>query len=117
MIELVAGAETLPTGSHSCELATVEEVKGRFDDLALRWTFECSEGEQAGRQARKTTGTLLAADNALGELIGWLLDQSVRRGLRVRIDDLIGRRFMVTVAGGQVIKVKPVVVKPVEVEA
>jgi hypothetical protein len=111
MPETVCGAESLPSGTVLCELVSVEETQGKFNDPAWRWTFECPLGEQAGRQAKKTTGVFPAPDNAAGQMIGWLLGRPFRRGERCNTDDLLGQRFMVTVAGGQIVRIKPVEVE------
>jgi hypothetical protein len=104
-MQLEGAAMTLPAGTHLCELVACEEVTGKFAEPALKWVFECPLGDNAGKQARRTTGLAAAADTALGQMINWLLGRELKRGERLETNDLIGRRYMVTLAGGQVIKV------------
>jgi hypothetical protein len=105
MSVVIFGAETVASGVHEMSLVAIDEVPGKFNGTALRWTFESSDG----KQARKTTGVEFAPDVAAGQFVSQLLGRQLGRGDRVILDDLISERYMVTVSGGQIIKVKPVI--------
>jgi hypothetical protein len=103
------GARSLPSGKSEAELVSIEEVVGRFDNAALRFIFEAMDGPNKGFQARKTVGTNFAEDTTSGQFISQLVGRSLGRDDRIKLNDLIGLRFVLTIAGSQIIKAVPVV--------
>ena len=49
----VYGARSLPSGKSEAELVLVEEVTGRFDSTAFRFTFEAMDGPRRAAQRGK----------------------------------------------------------------
>jgi hypothetical protein len=103
------GARSLPSGKAEAELISIDETTGRFDNAALRFTFEAMDGPNKGYQARKTVGTNFAEDTTAGVFVSQLVGRSLGRDDRIELNDLIGQRFVLTIAGSQIIKAVPVV--------
>ncbi len=102
------GAQTAPSGKHEMECVLVEEIAGRFGDAALRIVFEVMDGQFLGYQARKVIGTNFAADTTAGQFVGQMVGHSLGRNDRVELNDFLGQRFLVHVAGAQIVKIAPV---------
>ena len=66
------------------------------------------DGEWAGRQAKKTTGSTFAGDSVAGRLLCQLTGRELGRGSEIDLDSLIGERYSVVVSGAQIIRVSPV---------
>ena len=114
MPQVVVGAESLPSGTFPCEFVGVEDTQGRFNDPAWCWRFECYSGEQAGRQCKRTTGTVVAPDNSAGQMVAWILGGPIARGQHLNLDDYAGEHYLVTIVGGQIVKIRPEVVEEVK---
>lgn len=103
------GARSLPSGKSEAELVSVEEVTGRFDSTAFRFAFEAMDGPNKGCQARKTVGMNFAEDTTSGQFVSQLVGRSLGRNDRIELNDLIGQRFVLTIASSQIVKIVPVV--------
>lgn len=103
-----------PAGLHRMRLNDRQEINGRWDKPALRWTFEVSEGEHLGKQVTRITSTELRADGSLGEFLSELRGEELTVGTVIDVDDLLGRSFDVLLAAGDnggvmIRKITPVV--------
>jgi hypothetical protein len=110
-MDLTFGAPTLPSGRRVATLVSVDEVPGRFNDTALRFTFESFSGDHVGHQVRKTVGLNIAQDTTAGQWIASLVGKPLGRGDKILMEDLIGKDYELLISASQIVKASPVPVK------
>ncbi len=89
---------TPPPGIHQMRLVGRDEVVGKYQTPAIKWTFQVHGGQHDGKQATKTTGFEARSGESLCEFLAELLGQDLQAGGTVDLDDFVGDLFDVVLA-------------------
>jgi len=93
--------ETPPAGNFSMRLTTREEILGRFQKPAYKWTFQVEDGDHKGKQITKITGIEARRGESLCNFLSELQGRELTPGESVDIDDFIGKLYDVTLTSRQ----------------
>lgn len=88
-----------PAGVHEMQLISRDEVTGRWDKPAYKWTFQVKDGKFDGQQATRLTGTELRLGESLAEFLGEV-GLVCEVGANVDLDDPLGRLFTLVLTAG-----------------
>lgn len=88
-----------PAGVHTMQLVTRDEVIGRWDKPAYRWSFQVQDGKFAGQQATRLTGTELRLGESLADFLGEI-GMACEVGTDVDLDEPLGRVFTLVLTTG-----------------
>ena len=84
---------TPPAGVHRMRLVGRDEIIGRYQTPAFKWTFQVESGDHSGEQATKTTGLEVRMGESLHELLAELLGREMQVGSNVDLDEPMGKLF------------------------
>jgi len=97
----VMAAPLASPGSKLGALRQIEAIDGLFGKPAYRWVWEVLDGEEAGREVAKTTGTELRRGNSFGNLVEQLFDREIAPGESVDISKLIDQPYDLLLVAGR----------------
>jgi hypothetical protein len=86
-----------PTGSYAARFAGIEETTHDEFGAGLRWKFEVTQGEQAGKVASRTTGLRPTAKNGCGKMLAGVLGRELRAGEQLDPHQFVGREYLIVV--------------------
>ena len=99
MAAFIAKAATAPPGSHVAKLDRAEPRESKYgkrSSESIAWVFKLIDGEHAGKELVKLTGTELRLGTAFGDLVSALYGRAIKEGQSVDpVADCVGRRYQI----------------------
>jgi hypothetical protein len=86
-----------PPGNYKARFVGVEQTTHEEYGPGLRWSWEVSDGPQAGVIATRTTSPKPTTGNAAGKLIAAMTGATLAGGQKASVRDCVGKAFLISV--------------------